>query len=415
MASVILAIDIDAGSSIIRCTGYEYHGISYNIYSGEPYHAQERSTKQPSSTLSSCVKAIDGICHTIQMTSFTSSTGYLRIHEVLSAIDRCIDEVLLLLRQSILQDSSFQIVAIGFSTSAMNLIGVDMSGEPVGESATVSYACNREEVVKECQSLKIELGPEKLHELYQRTGVPMSAAYATPQLLAFYANEKNQSLISNIYRWQTISNICLYRWSGKPHFHMPISISEASLMGLLNSRTCAWDDDIIDILERCCDVVPRSEDDDVFGDDIDLLPPVADFDVALPYLKNGIPPYCDDGSENSYWDRWPELRPSVVSLFLGVGDGVAANMGSLADCSSMDVVIDGDSSESTSRGVAMMIARSMRQRPDLPHQCQSLAKEPLVVAHEAKAKTAWRVEAEHWRSVISAQESPIAMGAPECG
>ncbi|KAL7528176.1 hypothetical protein ACHAXR_002304 [Thalassiosira sp. AJA248-18] len=108
---------------------------------------------QSSSTQSSCVKAIDDICHTIQITSVAANTGYVRIHEVLSAIDRCIDEVLLLLRQSTVQDSSFQIAAIDFSMFAMNLIGdwSYMSGESVGESAALSYACKREEVVKECQ------------------------------------------------------------------------------------------------------------------------------------------------------------------------------------------------------------------------------------------------------------------------
>ena len=91
------------------------------------------------------------------MASIIPNTGYIRIHKVLSAIDECIDEVLRLLRQKEEKEggkSSYQIVGIGFSTFVTNLVGVDTFGEPVGETATLSYACNREDVVKECQSLR---------------------------------------------------------------------------------------------------------------------------------------------------------------------------------------------------------------------------------------------------------------------
>ncbi|KAL7526032.1 hypothetical protein ACHAXR_003321, partial [Thalassiosira sp. AJA248-18] len=271
------------------------------------------------------------------MTSVIPNTGCIRVNELLLAIDKCIDEVLSLLRQSAAkQNSSFQIVGVGLSTFAMNLIGVDVFGEPVGESATLSYDCNREEVVMECQSLKSDLGPERLDAFHQRTGAPIHASYAMPQLLAFYANKNNLSAIKQIDRWQTISSTCLHRWSGKPHFRMPISFSEASWTGMLNFRACHWDDEVVDILDRCREAIPRPDDDeDFFEDDIDLLPPLVDHDAALPFLRNGIPQYCDDGSKNSYWDRWPEFRSRTVSLFLGVGDGAAVNMGSkCGGCSS---------------------------------------------------------------------------------
>ena len=105
------------------------------------------------------VTAMEGISHTIAMTSIIPNTGHIRIHKVLSAIDECIDEALRLLRQKKKEEekvgeSSYQIVTIGFSTFVTNLVGVDVFGEPVGESATLSYACNREDVVKECQSLR---------------------------------------------------------------------------------------------------------------------------------------------------------------------------------------------------------------------------------------------------------------------
>jgi len=327
--SVIFAID--AGSSSIRCTGYECHGVQCH---DSPADWEMDYSTQSSSSPSTPprVTAMEGISHTIPMASVVPNTGHIRIHKVLSAIDECIDEALRLLRQKKEEEvkvgeSSYQIVAIGFSTFVTNLVGVDVFGEPVGEAATLSYACNREDVVKECQSLRDKLGPEKLKALYQRTGAPLHAAYALPQLLAFYKNEKNQGIARQINKWQTISSICLNRWVGKPHLQMPISFSEASWTGMLNFRDCTWDDEAAQLFETCSGIVQYShgEDDD---DGIDLLPPMVDFDAALPFLENGIPPYNDDGSENSYWDRWPELQSHMVNLFLGIGDGVAANVGS---------------------------------------------------------------------------------------
>lgn len=143
MTSVILAID--AGSSSIRCIGYEYLN---NSQEDELFSEQQR----PSSPSPQLVRAIEGIAYTIPMQSVIPNTGHIRIHKVLTAIDECIDEVLLLLRHN-MPGSSYEVVAIGFSTFVMNLVGVDVYGEPVGESATLSYACNREDVVKECQEL----------------------------------------------------------------------------------------------------------------------------------------------------------------------------------------------------------------------------------------------------------------------
>ena len=161
MISVILVID--AGSSSIRCTGYEYRGIIYNIESNEAISCapEDASTGKSATTTSSDgaasspssnVKPLDGMNHTIEMTSVIPNTGHIRIHEVLDAIDKCIDEVLQLLRDA--QQSNFRIVAVGFSTFAMNLCGVDRSGDPLGEVATLSYACNRDDVVKACENLK---------------------------------------------------------------------------------------------------------------------------------------------------------------------------------------------------------------------------------------------------------------------
>lgn len=101
---------------------------------------------------------------------------------------------------------------------------------------------------------------------------------------------------------------------------------------MLNFRTCAWDDEMVDLVETCDGVAQYTDDnmlvDEEYTEGIDLLPPLADFDAALPFLREGIPRYNDDRSENMYWERWPELRSYPVNLFFGVGDGAAANVGS---------------------------------------------------------------------------------------
>jgi hypothetical protein len=68
---------------------------------------------------------------------------------------------------------------------------------------------------------------EGLQSLYQETGAPLHSAYALPQLLAFYNNNANQSIISRVHRWQTISSICIHRWMGGGKIDVPISYSEA--------------------------------------------------------------------------------------------------------------------------------------------------------------------------------------------
>eukprot|EP00584_Thalassiosira_punctigera_P000836 CAMPEP_0172536578 /NCGR_PEP_ID=MMETSP1067-20121228/8318_1 /TAXON_ID=265564 ORGANISM="Thalassiosira punctigera, Strain Tpunct2005C2" /NCGR_SAMPLE_ID=MMETSP1067 /ASSEMBLY_ACC=CAM_ASM_000444 /LENGTH=619 /DNA_ID=CAMNT_0013321683 /DNA_START=41 /DNA_END=1900 /DNA_ORIENTATION=- len=330
MATVTAILAIDVGSSSIRCTAYEYQGarcLDGRVADCElDYSTAQLSSSQPR------VTAMEGINHKISMPTIVPNKGHIRIQEVLSAIDECIDEVLSLLRQEEreeekLGESSYQVVAIGFSTFVTSLVAVDICGDPVGESATLSYACNREDVVKECQILRDKLGPEKLHAMHQRTGAPLHPSYALPQLLAFYRNEENRAIASRIDKWKSISSICLHRWSGKLQLQMPISYSEASWTGMLNFRECYWDEEAAEIFQTC-EGVCQYVYDEFNEDEIDLLPPLVDYDAALPFLIKGIPPHKGDGSVNDYWDRWPELRSSRVSLFLGVGDGAAANVGS---------------------------------------------------------------------------------------
>lgn len=181
-------------------------------------------------------------------------------------------------------------------------------------------------------SRRSELGKEKLDALYQRTGTPLHVSYALPQLRAFYANPKNHPIAKQIDRWQTLSTICLNRWLGNPCIQMPISYSEASWTGMFDFRSCSWDNEASNLVETCPGITRHEEefegDDEEYKDEhIELLPPLADFDTLLPILKEGVCQFNQDGSDNVYWQNWPEFRAHTLSLFLGIGDGAAANLG----------------------------------------------------------------------------------------
>ena len=70
----------------------------------------------------------------------------------------------------------------------------------------------------------------------------------------------------------------------------------------------------------------------------------------------------------------------------------------LADCSGIELVVDGDSNEGTSRGVALLIAKK------LDRECNE--EEPLVVLHQSvpnlNAKNQWSNAARTQENLISA-------------
>ena len=161
MRSFLLAID--AGSSSIRCTAYEYFPPHHHHIHGDG-GVDSTTTKCDKKKFASSippplVQAIEGVSHAVAMEAIVPSTGHIRINEVLTAIDKSVDETLNLLRQKMLacdvtNPCPYRVVAIGFSTFVMNFVALDIHGDPVGDVATCSYACNRDDVVRECQHLR---------------------------------------------------------------------------------------------------------------------------------------------------------------------------------------------------------------------------------------------------------------------
>jgi sugar (pentulose or hexulose) kinase len=123
--SIIVAIDV--GSSSVRCSAYH-----------------DNDNKE--------LSVIDSTSK--EMRTVHPNTGKIQL-SVVETVDQCIDELLQKLDHD--QDR-YTVSAVGFSTFVMNLVGVDASGELIGEEATVSYACNTPSVAKEVEKIKRYVG-----------------------------------------------------------------------------------------------------------------------------------------------------------------------------------------------------------------------------------------------------------------
>lgn len=284
---VILALDI--GSSSIRCSAYEFHD-------------NERPNDSIISTINGC-KSIKKISCIIP------GTGKVRLHKIIQQesceysyeahlfdeIDDCIGDCLNKLRYH--NQNSFSVIAIGITSFAMNLIGLNREGVPVHEDLTMSYACNDIEVTEFCERFKKEIGPEFENELYSRSGAPIHSAYALPQLLHIAEKSVMKELVDQVWKWASLGSLYVSRLTGQ--MNVPLSYSEASWTGMLNYRTGKWDKEILNQLPSHF---------------INQLPDVEDLDS--PWYK----------VDKKYQTLWPELKNA--SVFLPVADGACANIGS---------------------------------------------------------------------------------------
>jgi sugar (pentulose or hexulose) kinase len=119
--SVIMTLDI--GTSGVRCSSY----------SRTLDHTQFTCAAQAAKTL-----------HAVHV-----NTGKVRANVILQAVDECVDECL-----QNMKDHPYEIAALGISSFVMNLVGVDSQGDVVSDEASISYACNENEVTKEVHALK---------------------------------------------------------------------------------------------------------------------------------------------------------------------------------------------------------------------------------------------------------------------
>ena len=128
---IILAVDI--GSSSVKVCAYRIDD------------AGPTATNQvPLTTIAHSTKAVRAV--------HPQSGRIVPMDQIYGAAEECIDTVMSKCR--VLLGEEFSVIAVGFSSFTMNLIGVDENGVPIGEEASMSYACNSAEVLEEVEHLK---------------------------------------------------------------------------------------------------------------------------------------------------------------------------------------------------------------------------------------------------------------------
>jgi hypothetical protein len=139
MNKLILCVDL--GSSSVRCSLYEL--VDDLVVEGNDGRA--------------AVQVVDGLVTGLSWQAVHPHTGRLCLQQdddrsLFAVVEACIDETLQKLATSTKSDGA--IVAVGFSSLVMNLLGVDAAGQPVGEEATLTYACHSSAVAAKVQELQ---------------------------------------------------------------------------------------------------------------------------------------------------------------------------------------------------------------------------------------------------------------------
>ncbi|CEG50126.1 carbohydrate kinase fggy [Plasmopara halstedii] len=236
---------------------------------------------------------INGSLHQQHVNSIDFN-GEADIKKIAAFTEQILDRVMNFLR---VMDLTHTIVGVGFSTFAMNMLGVDVQGDAI--TPVYTYAGRRKSTAKWSKVLQERLAArEELEEAHNRTGTVIHPAYAPATFLRLY--EEEPAVVERVAKWQSISGFLIGKWTSAAQQDgcVPISFSEASWMGLLDFRRSQWDASLLELVYM----------------DINKMPTVVDSTVPF------------SGLNSTFAKRWPELRN--VPFFLGVSDGAAANVGS---------------------------------------------------------------------------------------
>ncbi|KAG3116210.1 hypothetical protein PI124_g5387 [Phytophthora idaei] len=214
--------------------------------------------------------------------------------KIAASVEKILDQTMDFLRAT---DLTQELIGVGFSTFAMNVLGVDTKGDVV--TTVYTYAGRRKATAEWAKELQERLEARgELDEAHNRTGTVIHPAYAPATFLRLHKEEPE--LVERVAKWQSISGYLIGKWTtaAQQDGSLPMSFSEASWMGLLDFRRSQWDTRLLELI----------------GMDSNKMPPVADSSVPF------------SGLNSTFARRWPELKN--VPFFLGVSDGAAANIGS---------------------------------------------------------------------------------------
>jgi gluconokinase len=198
--------------------------------------------------------------------------------------------------------------SIGFSSLVMNLFGVFPDGKPATPVFTYASALQLGE------ELACGIEERRLH--HKLTGTFLGhPSYAQCHMRQYNSSDPRSD--ESLFVWQTLSSFIISKWITPPAGDwspVPISYSEASWAGLLHTEDLTWQ----------CETLNR-------------LPLLKDFDEFACSFDAHITA------------QWPEL--TSTKIFLGVGDGAAANIGTEYLMRRAGVLIDGCITVGTSAAV----------------------------------------------------------------
>ncbi|MGH9928359.1 MAG: gluconokinase [Pyrinomonadaceae bacterium] len=196
-----------------------------------------------------------------------------------------LEEVAQTLDALLARESITRIELIAISCFWHSLVGVD----PAGRATTPVLGWADSRAAAAVYELRSEFDEAKTHS---RTGCRFHSSY-WPAKLRRLQNEEPETF-RRTTRWLSFAEYLTLHLFGET----AVSVSMASGTGLLNQRTCEWDDELMEAL----------------GVDIASLPEIAG---PRHNFHNLTPAYAG---------RWPQLNEA--RLFPAVGDGAANSIGS---------------------------------------------------------------------------------------
>ena len=199
-----------------------------------------------------------------------------------SAVEHVAQTVDALLARAAPFASRIEVVAI--SCFWHSLVGTDIEGRAV--TPVFGWADTRASSWTEELRRRFDEGAT-----HARTGCRFHSSYWPAKLL--WLQEERADIYRNAHRWMTFGEFLLLRFCGAAE----IGISMASGTGMLDIRTCAWDE------ELCAGLGIAAE----------QLPPIS------PVHKSTT------GLQKDYARRWPGLNRA--QWFQSIGDGATNNIG----------------------------------------------------------------------------------------
>ena len=236
------------------------------------------------------------------------------------------------------EEKGVRVVGVGFATFAMNMVGLDESGCAI--TRVLTYASHGADLARISSELEQKFRLAADENLLKPTGTPaFHTSYAPVKLLHLGRTAEGVAAMKDVHRWSTIASYFIRKWSGDDSLHS-ISYSEASWTGMFDFRKKCWHLPILEMLpgQALACHVPQGE---------ATKPNIVASDVDKEVWRyDKLPKPCSNLDSGRKFSSEMAHRHPVLEgckLFLGVADGVAANIGSSCVDSSRMLVTVGTS------------------------------------------------------------------------